>query len=210
MVAESALAVITGYLIGSIPFAYIAGYLIKGVDIRRVGGGNVGATNVMREVGTAAGFIVFFADIGKGTLAVLIAQWLDVSLLVVLISGFAAVVGHSWPVFLCFSGGRGGATTIGVFFALVPVECAIRFGVMVAVVLLTNNFRLAAGIGFMLLPFIIWGFSGDFELIIYSIALPLFTGVRAAPALIRSLRNPRERKNILIDREYKPWQRKKR
>ena len=210
MVADSALAVIAGYLIGSIPFAYIASRLVKGIDIRRLGGGNVGATNVMREVGTAAGFAVFFADIGKGTLAVLIAQWLDVSLLIVFISGFAAVVGHSWPVFLGFSGGRGGATTIGVFFALVPVECAISFGVMVAVVLLTSNFRLAAGIGFMLLPFIIWGFGGDFELIIYSISLPLFTGVRAAPALIRSLRNPRERKSLIIDRDYKPWQRKRR
>jgi glycerol-3-phosphate acyltransferase PlsY len=209
MMTESALAVIAGYLVGSIPFAYIAGRLIKGVDIRRVGGGNVGATNVMREVGTAAGLAVFFADIAKGTLAVLIAQWLDVSLIVVFITGLAAVVGHSWPVFLFFKGGRGGATTIGVFFALVPVECAIGFGVMVLVVLLTSNLRLAAGVGFILLPFIIWGFGGDFELIIYSIALPLFTGIRAAPALVRSLRNPEERKSLIFDRKYKPWQRKR-
>jgi glycerol-3-phosphate acyltransferase PlsY len=71
MVAESALAVITGYILGSIPFAYIAGRLIKGVDIRRLGGGNVGATNVMREVGTATGIGVLIADIAKGSLAVL-------------------------------------------------------------------------------------------------------------------------------------------
>lgn len=209
MVAEAALAVIAGYLIGSIPFAYIAGRLIKGADIRRVGSGNVGATNVMREVGTAAGFAVFFADIGKGTLAVLITQWLDVPLIAVFIAGLAVVVGHSWPVFLGFSGGRGGATTIGVFFALVSVECAISFGVMVVVVLFTSNFRLAAGIGFILLPFIIWGFGGDVELIVYSIALPLFTGIRAAPALIHSLRNPEERKSLIFDRQYKPWQRKR-
>jgi len=208
-VVESALAVVFGYLIGSVPFAYIIARLVKEVDIRRVGGGNVGATNVMREVGTTAGFVVFFFDIGKGTLAVLIAQWLDVSLIVVFISGFAAVVGHSWPVFLGFRGGRGGATTIGVFFALMPAGCAISFGVMILVVLLTSNFRLAASIGFILLPFIAWGFGSDIELIIYTIALPLFTGIRAAPALIRSLKNPQERKNILIDRDYKPWQRRR-
>lgn len=207
--AESTLAVIIGYLIGSIPFAYIAGRLIKGVDIRMLGGGNVGATNVMREVGTFAGFVVFFADIGKGVLAIFIAQWLDVPLFVVFITGFSAVLGHSWPIFLGFSGGRGGATTIGVFFALVPVECSISFGIMMAVVLLTSNFRLAAGVGFLLLPIIIWGFGSNIELIIYSIVLPLFTGIRAIPILIRSFRNPEERKNLIFDRQYKPWQRKR-
>jgi glycerol-3-phosphate acyltransferase PlsY len=206
---ESTLAVIIGYLIGSIPFAYIAGRLIKRVDIRTLGGGNVGATNVMREVGTVAGFVVFFADIGKGILAIFIAQWLDVPLLVVFIAGFSAVIGHNWPIFLGFSGGRGGATTIGVFFALVPVECSISFGIMMAVVLLTSNFRLAAGVGFLLLPIIIWGFGSNIELTVYSIILPLFTGIRALPILIRSFRNPEERKNLFFDRQYKPWQRKK-
>jgi len=209
MVAGSALAVIIGYLIGSIPFAYIAGRLIKGVDIRQVGGGNMGATNVMREVGTAAGIAVLIADIVKGTLAVLIAQWLSDSLLITFIAGFAAVVGHSWPVFLKFSGGRGGATTIGVFFALAPVESAIAFGIMVLVAFVTSNLRLAMGVGFVLLPFIIWGFGGEVNLISYSVALPIFTGLRTIPEIIRGLRNPEERKGFIIDREYKPWQRKR-
>ena len=64
-----ALAIIIGYLLGSIPFAYIAGCLIKGVDIRQAGGGNVGALNTMREVGTAAGFGVLLADMAKGPVA---------------------------------------------------------------------------------------------------------------------------------------------
>ncbi|UCE97950.1 MAG: glycerol-3-phosphate acyltransferase [Dehalococcoidia bacterium] len=209
MVAESVITIVSGYLIGSIPFAYIVGRLIKGIDIRRVGGFNVGATNVMREVGTVPGFVVFFADIGKGTVAILIAQWLDVPLVAVFVSGLAAVVGHCWPVFLGFYGGRGAAVTIGIFFVLVPLECAISFGVMVLVVLATSNFRLASGLGFAFLPFIIWGFGGDIEVIIFSIALPLFTAIRAAPALMRSLKNPRERKNLIFDRQYKPWQSKK-
>ncbi len=207
--AESVIAIASGYLMGAIPFAYIAGRLLKGIDIRRVGGGNVGATNVLREVGTVPGFAVFFADIGKGTLAILIARSLDVPLLIVFISGLAALVGHSWPVFLNFYGGRGAAVTIGIFFALVPIECAISFGIMVMVVLVTSNFRLAAGLGFILLPFIIWGFGRNAEVIIFSLALPLFIGIRALPALVRSFKNPRERKNLIIDRRYKPWQRKK-
>ncbi len=209
MVVESALAVITGYLLGSIPFAYIAGRLIKGVDIRRVGGGNVGATNVMREVGTATGIGVLLADIAKGSLAILIAQWLDVPLIAVFITGLAAVVGHSWSLFLKFSGGKGGATTIGVFFALAPVESAIAFGIMLLIAFITSNLRLAMGVGFIFLPLIIWGFGGETSLIIFSLALYFFTGLRALPAVIRSLRNPEERKGFIIDREYKPWQRKR-
>ena len=209
MIAESALAIIIGYLLGSIPFAYIAGRVIKGVDIRQVGGGNMGALNVMREVGTAAGFGVLIADMAKGTVAVLIAQWLDVSLVFVFIAGFAAVAGHNWSVFLNFKGGMGAATTLGVFLALAPIEFAISFGIMVLVVLITSNFRLAVGIGLVLLPFIIWGFGGQVSLIAYSVALPLYLGLRAIPALIRTLASPEDRKSLIIDKKYKPWQRKK-
>jgi glycerol-3-phosphate acyltransferase PlsY len=210
MIAESVAAVIIGYLLGSIPFAYIAGRLFKKVDIRRVGGGNVGATNVMREVGTAAGIGVFIADVAKGTLAVLIARWLvPSSMIPAFIAGLAAVVGHSWSVFLKFSGGKGGATTIGVFWGLVPVASAIIFGIMLLAAFLTSNLRLSTAVGFVFLPFILWGFGEEVGIIVYSVALPIFTGLRALPAVIKSLRNPEERKNFLIDREHKPWQRKK-
>jgi len=209
MVVESGLAVITGYLLGAIPFAYIAARLVKRVDIRKVGGGNIGALNVMREIGTAAGIGVLIADIAKGALAVLIAQWLDVSLIVVFIAGFAAVVGHSWPIFLKFSGGRGGATTLGVLSALAPIAFAISFGAIVIIVLVTSNFRLAMGVGFVLMPFIIWGFGGEPSLIVYSVALPFFTGLRAAPVIIRSLTSAEDRKSLIVDRKHTWWQRKR-
>ena len=209
MTLESVLAVIIGYLLGSIPFAYIAGRLIKGVDIRKVGGGNIGATNVMREVGTAAGIGVLLADIAKGAAAVLIAQWLSPSLIVAFVTGFAAVVGHNWSIFLRFHGGMGAATTIGVFFGLMPAQCAISFGVMVIVVLITSNIRLGMAAGFLLLPFIIWGFGGELSLIIYSIALALFASLRAVPALKRALASPEERNGLIFDREHTWWQRKR-
>lgn len=209
MLTTVIMAVIIGYLLGSIPFAYIFGRLIKGVDIREVGGGNVGALNTMREIGTVAGLAVLFADMGKGLLAVLIAQWLGVSLIFVFITGFAAVVGHSWPVFLRFKGGQGASTTQGVLLALAPVEFAISFAIMLIVVLVTSNFRLAIGIGLALLPLILWWFGNESSLIIYCLALFLFLGVRNILTLKRELAAMRDKKNLIIDKKFTPWQRRK-
>ena len=91
-------AVVIGYLLGSIPPAYIVARLKKKIDIRQVGSGNVGALNVYRNVGPIFGLAVLVADLVKGALAVLIAQWLGLSLVWTCLAGFAAVVGHNWPV----------------------------------------------------------------------------------------------------------------
>ena len=98
---------ILGYLLGSIPTAYIAGRLLRGRDIRQMGDGNVGAQNAFRQLGAKVGITVGIIDIGKGALAVLIAQAAGIPLVAVLITGAAAVVGHNWPVFLGVRGGRG-------------------------------------------------------------------------------------------------------
>ncbi len=204
-----ALAIIIGYLLGSIPFAYITGRLIKGVDIRREGGGNVGALNTMREVGTAAGIGVLAADMAKGALAVLVAQWLGVSQIFVFIAGFAAIVGHNWPIFLKFRGGMGAATTLGVLLVLAPVPFAISFAIMVIAILITSNVRLGLIIGLVLLPLIIWGFGGAGSLIAYSSALPIFLLLRAVPAIRRDIARAGSKGDIIVDRKYKPWQRRK-
>lgn len=210
MLAESAVAILAGYLLGAIPFAYFAGRLFKKVDIRLAGGGNVGATNVMREVGTAAGIGVLAADIAKGAAAVLLAKALGVPEIVVFIAGFAAVVGHNWSVFLKFGGGKGGAASIGVLWGLIPpVASAIMFGIMLLAAFATSNLRLSLGVGFFCLPFMLWGFGAQVSLIVYSIALPLFSGLRALPSIIKGARNPEERKNFFIDKDHKPWQKKK-
>ncbi|MFH1003819.1 MAG: glycerol-3-phosphate acyltransferase [Chloroflexota bacterium] len=108
------IAVIAGYLLGSIPTAYIAGRLARGEDIRRLGGGNIGGLNTYREVGMAAGVAVVLVDIGKGAAAVAIAYWpLQLSPPWVLATALAAILGHMWMAFLKFSGGKGQAPPSG-------------------------------------------------------------------------------------------------
>ncbi|MDH5696513.1 MAG: glycerol-3-phosphate acyltransferase [Dehalococcoidia bacterium] len=208
MAGNIVLAIVVAYFLGSIPCAYIAGRLVKGVDIRQLGGGNVGAVNVMREIGTAAGFTVLFADMAKGALAVLVAQWLGLPLIWVFIVGFIAVVGHNWSVWLRFKGGQGLATTLGILLALVPIEFAISFSIIVIVVLLTSNMRLSVGIGLVFLPLIIWLFGGELSIIAYSIALPLFCSLKMIPRLRTDIAGV-GKKNLIVDRQYKPWQRRK-
>lgn len=109
MIVNATIAIVIAYLLGSIPFAYIAGRLFRGIDIRQIGGGNMGAVNIAREIGPAPGLLVLVADIAKGSLAVIIALRLDLSLILVFGAGFAVVLGHNWPVFLKFKGGQGGS-----------------------------------------------------------------------------------------------------
>jgi glycerol-3-phosphate acyltransferase PlsY len=208
-VAGIVLAVVIGYLLGSVPCAYIAARLAKGVDIRRVGGGNVGALNVMREIGTAAGIAVYLADVAKGSLAVLAAQWLGAPLLWVFAAGLAALVGHSWPVWLKFRGGQGLATGMGVLLVVAPIEFAISFAIIVIVVLLTSNARFGSAVGLALLPLIIWLFGGELSLIIYSIIIPLFCVLKALSRLKADFASPEGRRGFIFDRQYKPWQKKR-
>lgn len=209
MIVSEIIAMVVAYLLGSIPSAYIAGRMVKGIDIRQVGGKNVGALNTMREIGTAAGVAVLIADIAKGSIAVLIARWLGLPLIFLFIVGFAAVVGHNWPVFLGFKGGKGAATTMGVLFALAPGAFAISFGVIVIFVFITSNFTLAMGIGLALLPLILWLFNEPSMLIAYSLALPLFCSIRYIPTLKRALASVSNKKDLIIDKQYHFWQTRK-
>jgi len=104
------LSIIIGYLLGSIPTAYIVSRMRKGIDIRNVGSGNMGAANVIRRIGAHEGVFVGLIDIAKGAVAILIAQTLNISELWVFGTGFGVLVGHNFPVFAGFRGGRGSAT----------------------------------------------------------------------------------------------------
>ncbi len=133
------------YLLGSVPFAYLIAKAVRGIDIREVGSGNVGATNVGRALGRKWGILVFALDVLKGflpTLATLSLHGCRIGEAAlpagVALTGFAAVAGHNWPVFLNFKGGKGMATSCGVFLVVFPLGLLIALGVWAAVVALAR------------------------------------------------------------------------
>ncbi len=209
MVINATIAIVIAYLLGSIPSAYITGKLLRGIDIRQVGGGNMGAVNTAREIGLVPGLLVLIADIAKGSLAIIIALQLDLSLVLVFVAGFVAVLGHNWPVFLKFRGGKGAATTIGVLFALVPLEFSISLVLILAIIFITSNVRLAVFIGLAILPFTIWQTNGSGMLIIYSVIMFLFLIARSLPSTREAMMNASSNKTLIFDRDYHFWQSRK-
>jgi glycerol-3-phosphate acyltransferase PlsY len=175
------LSIIIGYLLGSIPTAYIVSRMRKGIDIRNVGSGNMGAGNVMRQIGAHEGVLVGIIDVAKGSGAVLIAQALNISELWVFGAGFAALVGHNFPVFAGFRGGRGSATIIGIFFVLAPKAILITLAVAAIPFFTTRKFMAALFIGFGLLPLFAWLFEGSLTLVRYVLVIDLFMLVRNLP-----------------------------
>ena len=201
-------AVVIGYLLGSIPFAYIVARLKKGIDIRQLGGGNVGALNVYREAGPAFGLAVLATDVAKGVLAIYVARWLGIDLIWICIAGFAAVVGHNWSCFLRFSGGKGAATIMGVLIPLVPIQFAIGFGIAVIVVIITSNVRLGM-IGIAFIPLIAWLFDKEPLLVFFSLALFLFLAIRTLAGLKGEMAKAGSKKGLIFDRDHHFWQTKK-
>ena len=136
-------SIIVGYLLGSFPAAYIVAKYRKGIDIRDVGVRNMGGANVIREVGKWEGVLTLILDMGKGAASVYIAQLMGVSLPWVLAAGFAAMLGHNYPVYIGFRGGKGVATVMGVFFVLSPLAMGITTLIIGAFLLFVRSFFVA-------------------------------------------------------------------
>ncbi len=134
---EELAAVTLGYLAGSIPFAFLVARR-HGVDLRRSGSGNVGATNVLRTSGVSLAVTAMVLDAVKGAVAVLIAQRLTDGPATPVAAGLAAIIGHIYPVWLQFRGGKGVATAAGVFGVLTPLALAAAAGVFVLAVVVTR------------------------------------------------------------------------
>lgn len=151
-----ALSIIGGYLLGSIPFGLLAARL-KGVDIRKHGSGNIGATNVWRVCGWRTGLPVFLLDVMKGVAAVWLARRMAVAMQgdvewAGVAAAFACVMGHSYPVWLGFRGGKGAATSLGVFMALMPVPSAAAMLVWFLVLKASRYVSLASMVAAGVLP----------------------------------------------------------
>jgi glycerol-3-phosphate acyltransferase PlsY len=201
-------AIIIGYLLGAIPFAYVIAHAKKGVDIRAKGSGNVGALAVWREVGPFYGAIALAADVGKGVLAVYSARWLGLDIYWTCGAGFAAILGHNWSVFLKLGGGKGASTTMGVLLALMPVQFAIGLGIAVLIVIPTSNIRLGM-IGLACIPLIAWLFHKTFVYIYYPLFLIFFLGAYTLIGLRKEIARGGDKKGLIVDKKYNFWQTKK-
>lgn len=146
-------SLILAYLLGSLPFAYLIS-LRSGVDIRKVGDYNVGAFNVFRHTGFESGMATLILDISKGSAAIIIARMLNVSEIIVYLCGILAIIGHNWPIFLRFKGGRGEATVIGILFLMIPWIMTFTFLTGVIVLFATRKSILVGAVIFVPIPVI--------------------------------------------------------
>ena len=137
MAIEFALLILFSYLLGSVPSAYLVARWSRGIDIRQYGSGNVGAANVTAIVSKRWAVPVIIFDLVKGIIAICVARWIGLDVTQQVIVGLAVIVGHNWPVFLRFNGGRGGLTIMGTALILVPKLALI----LIAIVLICGALR---------------------------------------------------------------------
>ena len=147
-----------GYLLGSIPIGIFAGRVLGGIDPRVAGSRNIGFTNVLRVAGKAAGIVTLIGDMGKGALAVLLARHLlgSAGSEWELAAGGAAILGHIFPVFLRFQGGKGVATALGVLLAIDWIVGGSVLAVWLTSAALWRTSSLAALLAFGSLPLWVW------------------------------------------------------
>lgn len=162
---EVVLAVALSYLLGSVPFGLILGRVLQGVDVRQYGSGSIGATNVWRVAGPFVAVLVLIADAGKGVASVLVGRYLGGGTNAAIAAGLAGVVGHNWPVFLGFRGGRGAATAAGVFACLSPAPLGCTLGIWLLIVATTRYVSLGSIIGALSMPAFVWAWGGPTELV---------------------------------------------
>jgi glycerol-3-phosphate acyltransferase PlsY len=168
------LALVIAYLLGSISFSILIVRLTTGRDVRSVGSGNAGATNVLRAAGKGAAVATMIGDIGKGVAAVLIAKTLTSDPRWIAAAAAAAVLGHVFPIFFGFRGGKGVATAAGAFGALAPVPLGCTVLLFVLTVAVSRYVSAGSVLAAALLPVFCWLWSGP---------LASVAGGRFAPAL---------------------------
>jgi glycerol-3-phosphate acyltransferase PlsY len=208
MLYKIAGAIIIGYLLGSIPFSYLIPRLTKQVDVREKGSGNVGPLAAWRETNPFFGVMTLALDMGKGALAIYVAKWLGLATAWICVTGFAAVAGHDWPVFLKFRGGKGASVIMGVLLAFEPVPTIIGIGIAVIILIPTSNVRLGI-IGLALIPLIAWLFHKPLEQIYYPLGLIVFLIAYTLIGLKGEMARTEQREGLIIDKKYNFWQTKK-
>lgn len=172
------LVLAVAYLVGSFPLAYLMGRWLKGFDIRQVGTKNMGTMNTFYQVGFWPGMLVLTADISKGALAVAIARALETPHIIELAAGMVAVLGHVFPVWLKFKGGKGGATCIGVLAFLMPWGIPIYAATFGVLLLITRFPTLSYSVAFVSFGFVAWLIYDALLYVLYAFVLLMIPGLQ--------------------------------
>lgn len=178
-----------GYMLGSIPFTHIIAKLVAGVNLRQVGSRNVGTRNLSRSVGLGWGALGGALDFGKGVAAMWVASALDAPYPLRLAAGTAAVIGHNWPVWLGFRGGKGLATAMGAAatVALFP-EWLFMFAVGWLALRLSRSIILTAIAGFATMLIALQFFARPIEIIYFALSMAVVVLIAALPDAVQKLR----------------------
>lgn len=169
------LVLAASYLLGSIPFGLLVGKGWAKVDVRQHGSGNIGMTNVLRTAGYVPALFTLIGDVGKGVVAVLLARHFIADSWISLFAGICAVIGHNWPVFLHFKGGKGVATVAGVLLAFRPLAAAVLFGLWLVVLLKYRYISLASIVVAFCLPIVLFFFKVGWAELVLAVIVGAFT-----------------------------------
>ena len=145
-----------GYLFGSFPSGYLAGKIAKGIDIRSLGSGSTGATNVLRHIGKRAAITVFLLDVFKGVISILLAKYFLLNDSWQVAIGLSTLIGHIWPVWLNWRGGKAVATGLGIFLGLSWQVGLATLGIFILMITLFRIVSLASVSAALALPFIMF------------------------------------------------------
>ncbi len=145
-----------GYLFGSFPSGYLAGKIFKGVDIRSLGSGSTGATNVLRHIGKRAAITVFLIDVFKGVLSILLAKYFLLNDSWQVAIGLSTLVGHIWPIWLNWRGGKAVATGLGIFLGISWQVGLATLGIFLLMIVLFRIVSLASVSASLALPLIMF------------------------------------------------------
>lgn len=179
-------AIIISYLLGSVSFSLLAGKLLKGIDIRQHGSGNAGATNTLRTLGKGPAIGVLTLDILKGIGAVWLGKWLGSDdVWIPILCGLAVIIGHNWPVYFGFKGGKGIATTIGVLVTLCFLPALFAGILAILSIVFTRYVSLGSLIFVALTPIFLALMHYPPEILWSSVLLAVFAFVRHRTNIVK-------------------------
>ncbi|MGH2581669.1 MAG: glycerol-3-phosphate acyltransferase [Anaerolineales bacterium] len=183
------IAIVFGYLLGSIPFTQLVARTVKGIDLRKVGSQNVGGRNLTRQLGLAWGLTGGMLDVGKGFASIWLAEAIGVSYPLRMLAGIAAVAGHNWPVWLKFRGGKGLATFVGAALYEVAPEALIASFVAIGVLVITKNILLTSLTGFITILALAFAYQRSAEVMGFLAGLILVVLIASAPDIVHKFRS---------------------